>query len=153
MNMKRAMQEYDEWNEYLIDMIDLLEGGDIVEDFENPKVQASIHALTTIIKKFQNNNKEQKDSNVEPYKPQHLIANIMIEDFKYLNRLNKYEFVKLIWDENYDDMYEFDQDNADAMWALFRDSPLKFFWQSGIKRRGLVLDYIARCKWGDAFYG
>ena len=144
--MKRAMIEYDDWDDYLLEILGVIEGGEIVEDFENPRVQASIYALTTIIKKFQNNNMEQKDSNVNPYRPQHLMANIFIEDLKYANRLNKYEFVKLIWDEDYYEMYEFDQDNADAMWDCFRDSPMKWFWNSGIERRALVLDYITKEK-------
>lgn len=144
--MKKAIEEYDIWDEYLDEIMAVIEGGEIVEDFENFKVQASIHALATIIKKFILNNKEQKDANVTPYRPQHLMANLFIEDLKYANRLNMYEFVRLIYDENYGDMYEFDQVNAEAMWNTFRDSPMKWFWQSGIERRALVLDYITNEK-------
>jgi hypothetical protein len=71
--------------------------------------------------------------------------NIMIEildDLKYMNRLNYVEFKELLFSTSIDNYVQ-------KKWIQFLDNPLYFYWNCSSDKIELVQKYIAECK-GDA---
>ena len=61
-------------------------------------------------------------------------------DAKYLNRLNKDSFKKLLFPNSLDDSY------FNAKWELFRESKMEFIWSCSYDKLKILGQYIDRFK-------
>jgi len=62
------------------------------------------------------------------------------EDAKYLNRLNKQSFKKLLFPKS-EDSY------VDGKWALFQAGMMPFLWSCSKDKLRLIAKYITECKY------
>jgi len=63
-----------------------------------------------------------------------------IEDAKYLNRLNRQSFKKLLF-PNSEDYY------VDAKWELFQRNMMEFMWSCSKDKVRLLAKYVLECKY------
>lgn len=67
---------------------------------------------------------------------------LMLDDLKYLNRLNRHSFAQLLFPNAVDEYLT-------GKWVLFRDDMLGFLWSCDQERLILMVDYIKEQKGGD----
>jgi hypothetical protein len=72
-------------------------------------------------------------------KKERLLMIEMLDDLKYMNRLNYVEFKELLFSTSIDDYVQ-------EKWVQFLDNPLRFYWGCSSDKIELVQKYIAQCK-------
>ena len=65
----------------------------------------------------------------------------ILEDLKYLQRLNRQEFWELVFPNSLE-YY------VDSKWELFQNDKLSFLWSCSMDKIKILVDYIHDCKRG-----
>jgi hypothetical protein len=66
----------------------------------------------------------------------------VLNDLKYLNRLNNVEFAELLFPHATGEYLT-------QKWYDFKTNPLGFLWSCDLGRIRTIGHYIRKCKWGD----
>ena len=67
---------------------------------------------------------------------------LMLDDLKYLNRMNKHDFAQVLFPNTVDEYLT-------EKWIVFREHMLSFLWACDQERLARIVDYIKEQKGGD----
>ncbi len=63
----------------------------------------------------------------------------ILDDLKYLHRLNKQEFWDLVFPNSLEHYFE-------PKWSLFQQDKLSFLWSCSVDKIQILVDYINKCR-------
>jgi len=68
-----------------------------------------------------------------------------LDNLKFLNRLNKFDFIELLFPNSPDERYN------ELKWLQFQRNPLEFLWGCSYDKLMIIADYCNECAEKAAF--